>query len=405
MSQERGKRLRMEHVNEILDVSDIHLRSYLCTQAYQDLSQMMRKVILFPRPAGALAARCTDDDLLEDANFWTFLTWSASSVTMNIRSARARLGGRQPSASARARRLLSPLAMQALAEGEEFAFSDCARIGVTFYDKMRKKNMPSGEQVVTDCLAALDDQLRSIRDHNDIREGVEALYEAAKYSKEHYRTFQGQTDETMLQEYRSFLKKRSELMLKASLYLDAAEQKLVQHALMEAFYSVPNRLLGIDDVRGMRGRRRFSRLTIRRVAPLLQDVSARLTTRWVFSLVLPNEVVELGKDLPLHASGRRFHPRLNTIADPELLRLVQRFDNSYLNGTGTAARDWTDYADRMRFIVNYLRLYQLRIDPNDAPYETFQADRIRAFSYPWLEPGEEAGLLKKIQDDLDRLVT
>jgi hypothetical protein len=89
---------------------------------------------------------------------------------------------------------------------------------------------------------------------------------------------------------------------------------------------------------------------------LAQDVHQvvrALITEQLMSLRLPpDDVVQLGSDL-----RRPFPAALQSLTNPDVLKLLATFDPTLGNERGSGAQDWADFSERMRFIADLFRAY------------------------------------------------
>lgn len=150
----------------------------------------------------------------------------------------------------------------------------------------------------------------------------------------------------------------------------------------------------------------------RRFAPLGEELTRRvreLTTLLLTRMAIPGDVLGLGEDLPAPL-GRPLYPEvLDPLAHPELVATLERFGAYPLTGrglpplarlrrlrilllvrlrlhrmvaVGSAARDWGELADRMRFIFVYFRSRQREESLSGPPFEPEQVAAIRAGRVP-----------------------
>jgi hypothetical protein len=182
----------------------------------------------------------------------------------------------------------------------------------------------------------------------------------------------------------------AKLLFLATCLLTAAEQDVVNRALAVVIDSVPARVLKTVDGRLSRlahWRRGvpeqvaaydlLARLNHAEIA--LSDTWARLMTRYLLVIVLPTEILQLGRDVPLRSpTGPMFPaPLMNVAVDGEtysqygpagdielvkkMLRKLKLFvgalDRSQA-GVGSAARDWRRFDDRMNWAISLFRSRQ-----------------------------------------------
>jgi hypothetical protein len=146
--------------------------------------------------------------------------------------------------------------------------------------------------------------------------------------------------------------------------------------------------------------------------PVGEELTLRvreLTTLLLTRMAIPGDVLALGEDLPAPL-GRPLYPELlDPLGDPELVRTLGRFGAYPLTGRGlplparirrllvlllvrlrlrrpvalgSAARDWAELADRMRYIFVYFRSRQREASLFEAPFEPEQAAALLAGRVP-----------------------
>ena len=194
---------------------------------------------------------------------------------------------------------------------------------------------------------------------------------------------------------------RSRSILFANLMISAVEQDILHQAVGETINQVPERFTSaFTDSAGRWGERLAGvpRQLTALEAPF-QTVSmtksvteawARFMTSQILVVMLPNETLRLGKDVPPRSAiAPLFPPDLNDLdslpkggsADEVRLNqsvcdLVASFDRSLGDCRGSAARDWRRYDDRLNWIVNMMRSRQQ--DPSLwwSPYSVEDQKRI-----------------------------
>lgn len=93
----------------------------------------------------------------------------------------------------------------------------------------------------------------------------------------------------------------------------------------------------------------------------------RLVTRSLMTIRLPYGDLPLGSDVPELPNARLFADMLQTLENPELVRLVARYELPTPKRRSRAA-DWGSLDDRMRFIVNLFRSRQKSLELFDQPF-------------------------------------
>jgi len=150
----------------------------------------------------------------------------------------------------------------------------------------------------------------------------------------------------------------------------------------------------------------------RMFTPVGEELTLRvreLTTLLLTRMAVPGDVLALGEDLPAPL-GRSLYPELlDPLGDPELVRTLGRFGAYPLTGrglplparlrrllvlllvrirlrrpvaVGSAARDWAELSDRMRYIFVYFRSRQREESLFEAPFEPEQAADLLAGRVP-----------------------
>lgn len=178
-------------------------------------------------------------------------------------------------------------------------------------------------------------------------------------------------------------KKRAELILLGTIRLEAYAQTRLQPVLKRNLSYVPDALRAIVGSR-LTGRTNRPTVALRRAYERSRKASALFdeafeiaATRHVFGLVLGQEVLSLGRDLPLappanpvlrdrqpegdlnrYKLGSFFPHDLQALREPDVWTAWQQFDRSTGEGSRTAVDDWLRYEERLNFIVNMFRSRQ-----------------------------------------------
>jgi hypothetical protein len=130
---------------------------------------------------------------------------------------------------------------------------------------------------------------------------------------------------------------------------------------------------------------------VRRVAMpvaerLAKAIWQRIATRWIMQLSLPDEVLDLGEDLPLLPDRSAFPAPLTTEAlvgtDADLLAWLSFAYRDTLRGS--RAIDWTSFPERMNTICN---LFRSRQQSQGLFRPPFTAEQIEAISQHQLPRG------------------
>jgi hypothetical protein len=107
-----------------------------------------------------------------------------------------------------------------------------------------------------------------------------------------------------------------------------------------------------------------------------------LTTHWVMTLELPEETLNLGRDVPIPRSGRMFPEVLTTPQLPELAATLRALDRAPATSRGSAARDWGRVDERMNFITDFFRSRQQDASLYQQPFSDAQIAVLRAGDMP-----------------------
>ena len=117
------------------------------------------------------------------------------------------------------------------------------------------------------------------------------------------------------------------------------------------------------------------------LAGLIEEVNRlirQVVTDHLMTLHLPGkEVLRLGRDLP-----NKFPEELAQISNPRLQEMLARVDLTPDSLRGSGAEDWANFPDRMHFIVDFFRVYQMRQQLFEAPFTTRQAALIKSAERP-----------------------
>ena len=117
------------------------------------------------------------------------------------------------------------------------------------------------------------------------------------------------------------------------------------------------------------------------LAGLIEEVNRlirQVVTDHLMTLHLPGkEVLRLGRDLP-----SKFPEELAQISNPRLQEMLARVDLTPDSLRGSGAEDWANFPDRMHFIVDFFRVYQMRQQLFEAPFTTRQAALIKSGERP-----------------------
>lgn len=101
----------------------------------------------------------------------------------------------------------------------------------------------------------------------------------------------------------------------------------------------------------------------------VDGVFRHAATEMMMQLSTPNETLHLGDDLPNPPGQSTPFPKdLAEITDPGLLEQYEKLDQSGDSMKGTGVADWSDYGDRMNYIVHLFRSRQQDPSLFDPPF-------------------------------------
>ena len=106
-----------------------------------------------------------------------------------------------------------------------------------------------------------------------------------------------------------------------------------------------------------------------RVQRAIADMTREIITMSLMVMSLPGRVLALGANM-----DEPFPELLRDLDDAELIALFVRFD---VGSPGTAARDWSDFDQRMRYIAHLFRAFHLH---EELLGEPFTPQQVAAFS-------------------------
>jgi hypothetical protein len=179
--------------------------------------------------------------------------------------------------------------------------------------------------------------------------------------------------------------RKAELMLLANARIGRHEQIRLQPFIAGSI-DAPIRLALLDPAdeaarrlpRGLRTLCRGAlRVALREAAKDTERHWEELCTRELMTLELPGETLVLGRQLPA-PKGQPLYPAvLDPVDDPDTLDFLRR------NGADrpvsvSAAVNWTELADRMRYIVDLFRSRQLDVALQGGPFTAGQRRQLEA---------------------------
>jgi hypothetical protein len=178
---------------------------------------------------------------------------------------------------------------------------------------------------------------------------------------------------------------RAELLLLANIEIGMHEQTRLQPEIRESL-DAPYAVAGDLDRRLSRALMPWWRRPVPRVAAApvgvlgsraqraVADMTREIITMALMVMSLPGRVLSLGADM-----DEPFPDELRELHDTELLALFGRFDTG---SPGTAARDWSDFGQRMRYIAHLFRAYHLHKALLGEPFEPAQVALFTAGTVP-----------------------
>jgi hypothetical protein len=180
--------------------------------------------------------------------------------------------------------------------------------------------------------------------------------------------------------------RRSQLILAGSIQLGVHEQNHLQPVIESSMD------MGVNQAASRLRRRLAKDATLNDVEGALDEILRPATrgigdawddimTATLGTLQSPEGTMHLEHDVP-PVPGQPFEPpELDPVVVEDLATLRTRFDRSSGDGTGSGARDWANFDDRMNFIANLFisRHHQAALFDapfDDATLESMLADRV-----------------------------
>ncbi|MEA2183691.1 MAG: hypothetical protein QOF69_2876 [Solirubrobacteraceae bacterium] len=109
----------------------------------------------------------------------------------------------------------------------------------------------------------------------------------------------------------------------------------------------------------------------------VSDMVREIITRSLTVIALPGRVLALGSNL-----DEPFPELLRELHDTELIALVDRFEPVAPAPDDSGARDWSDFDQRMHYIVHFFRAFHLHEKLLDAPFTAEQLQKFTAGVIP-----------------------
>lgn len=114
----------------------------------------------------------------------------------------------------------------------------------------------------------------------------------------------------------------------------------------------------------------------------VEDLWHHVSSRLLMSIVMPNEILHVGRDLPMLATGERFPVMLDVIDHPVLLQLMDDWDPTEGTGIGARSWEWDTLAGRVGYLFNLLRSRQRDSDLLSAPLTGGDVEAMRRGELP-----------------------
>jgi hypothetical protein len=180
-------------------------------------------------------------------------------------------------------------------------------------------------------------------------------------------------------------KRRAELILLGNMRLVAYEQRRLQPVVDRNLTYLPDavrirfgtRFVGHNSPSAQLLTKAYKSKPAKRASEIFDEAFEIATTRRLYTLVIGDERLKFGRDLPLppaanpllrdrlpqrdqdHYSEGEFFPYdLQVLKEPRLWALWQRYDRSNGEGIRTAVDNWRRLYERLNFIVNLFRSRQ-----------------------------------------------
>jgi hypothetical protein len=187
----------------------------------------------------------------------------------------------------------------------------------------------------------------------------------------------------------------AELILRGNILIGAYEQRKVDQLLdypiedfASEFFLERSGLEARERSGEGRWRRRLDWSVRGRLGRHAPQIWSRFFTDQILVFWAGDEILRLGRDLPLPPRATEFYPDDLAVLDDHWLCMLWRlYDHSYGEGHGTQSRIWSIFSDRMNYIVNFMRSRALTPGLWRAPFE------------PWEDHLLRRGVTPRSQDD------
>ena len=118
------------------------------------------------------------------------------------------------------------------------------------------------------------------------------------------------------------------------------------------------------------------------IAHKTHDAWLKMSTHYLMTLVLPDGIIHLGKDLRCPQGSPLFPEHLSEPHDEELTALLKKYEAHLNTQVQSHARNWAVLEDRMHFILNLFRSRQQHRPLHESPFNPDQEDKIRQNTLP-----------------------
>jgi hypothetical protein len=422
MSSTPSDFVHRDWITTVFETPDTPLRTFRITLSYSMFAQYLDER-LFGDHSVVSRRKNHLPIATSNANWFNFATWGTYTLGPNIRNDGA--PQRLNSLPSSVRRRFAPMVVQsrdgggqlvgqALAWGQELIFLSAASALVRFRE-LTVAQMEAMDQFITPR-ADQDNVLNQLNvdgerwiDPGHLKLVDEAFdcYRLVLLRMDRIRARFPADSTRQYDTYKSDLV-IPKLLLLATALLTAAEQAAVNTALAVVIDSIPVRMLQEVDrqVAKFVQRRRgipsqvaaVKLLTqLRTTQTPLSDAWARFMTDQLLVIVLPTEMLRLGRDVPLRDPvGPMFPAALRNLQVPttplagdppwtdedkvkaklgRLRNFVASFDRSN-SGAGSAARDWRRFDDRLNWALSLFRSRQQDLTLFWPPYSVEDTERI-----------------------------
>jgi hypothetical protein len=414
-------------VDTVFHTIDTPLRTHRITLSYSKFATYLDDHLF---GAGSVRKRTSADKAIKtaNANWFNFATWGTYTLGPNIRNDGA--PQRLESLPNSIRRRVAPgiiqsrsadgeLVGRALAWGQELIFLSASDALLRFKrgaSSTKKFESTEADRARVLKLLNWSGQRWIDNGHLDLVDRAFECYRLVRRRVAHMSAGKADADAIQADPY------VARMLLLATCLLTAAEQDVVNKALAVVIDSVPERAIRAIDSRvsKLEHLRRgvpqqvaaFDLLDrLKQAEGVMSDVWARLMTKYLLVIVLPTEMLRLGRDVPLRNPTSQMYPqplmdlrvpglsRYEPSADKggvedklhDLLDFMSTFDRSQ-GGVGSAAHDWRRFDDRMNWAVNLFRSRQQDRSLYWSPYSVEDTRRIVAGEMPRASghPGQTA---------------